>query len=70
MSFPWATRYEPRHPLTRWFDRRLPLPRFVYGVTGAGYPVPRNLNFFWNFGVLNGTMLVIQIVTGIALSMH
>jgi ubiquinol-cytochrome c reductase cytochrome b subunit len=54
----------------RWLDQKLPLPRFVYGVTGMGYPVPRNLNFFWNFGVLNGAALVIQIVTGLTLAMH
>ena len=70
MRFPWARRYEPRHPVTRWLDQKLPLPRFVFGVTGAGYPVPRNLNYFWNFGVLNGLALAIQIVTGIVLAMH
>ena len=70
MSFPWAKRYEPKHPLMRWLDAKLPLPRFVYSVTGPGYPVPRNLNYFWNFGVLNGTALAIQIVTGVVLAMH
>ena len=70
MSFPWAKDYEPKHPLMRWLDEKLPLPRFVYNATGGGYPVPRNLNFFWNFGVLNGMALVIQIVTGVALAMH
>jgi ubiquinol-cytochrome c reductase cytochrome b subunit len=34
--------------------RKLPLPRFVYNAIGAGYPVPRNLNYMWNFGVLAG----------------
>ncbi|MDO9363668.1 MAG: cytochrome b N-terminal domain-containing protein [Sphingopyxis sp.] len=70
MSFPWAKNYEPKHPLMRWLDEKLPLPRFVYNATGGGYPVPRNLNFFWNFGVLNGMALVIQIVTGVVLAMH
>lgn len=70
MSFPWAKRYEPKYPLMRWLDSKLPLPRFVFSVTGPGYPVPRNLNYFWNFGVLNGTMLVLQIVTGVVLAMH
>ena len=37
---------------------------------GGGYPVPRNLNYFWNFGVLAGIFLTIQIVTGIVLAMH
>ncbi|WP_174273499.1 cytochrome b [Sphingomonas bacterium] len=70
MSFPWAEQYAPKHPLTKWIDSRLPLPRLVYNAVGAGYPVPRNLNYFWNFGVLAGFALTIQIVTGIVLAMH
>ena len=70
MSFPWAEDYRPKHPLMRWFDDRLPLPRLVYNAVGKGYPVPRNLNYMWNFGVLAGLALVIQIVTGIVLAMH
>src|SRR4028118_2264927 len=48
---------------------RRPLPRLVHGAIGGGYPVPRNLNYFWNFGVLAGLFLMIQIVTGIVLAM-
>ncbi|ATE64308.1 cytochrome b [Rhizorhabdus dicambivorans] len=70
MSFPWANHYEPKNPLMKWVDSRLPLPRLVYNAVGAGYPVPRNLNYFWNFGVLSGAALMIQIVTGIVLAMH
>src|ERR687886_1914838 len=70
MSFPWAEDYKPKHPLMRWLDERLPLPRVVYGAVGGGYPVPRNLNYFWNFGVAAGLFLVIQILTGIVLAMH
>ncbi len=70
MSFPWAEEYRPKHPFMRWMDDRLPLPRLVYNSVGGGYPVPRNLNAFWNFGVLAGLALVIQIVTGIVLAMH
>ncbi len=70
MSFPWARHYEPKNPVMQWVDARLPLPRFVYNAIGAGYPVPRNLNYFWNFGILAGLSLVIQIVTGIVLAMH
>ncbi len=69
MSFPWAKNYQPKAPLMRWLDERLPLPRMVYNAVGAGYPVPRNLNYFWNFGVLAGFALVLQIVTGIVLAM-
>ena len=70
MSFPWANHYEPKQPFMRWLDEKLPLPRLAYNAVGAGYPVPRNLNYFWNFGVLAGAALAIQIVTGIVLAMH
>jgi len=70
MSFPWADDYKPKSEFMQWIDTRLPLPRLVYGAIGGGYPVPRNLNYFWNFGVLAGIALVIQIVTGIILAMH
>jgi ubiquinol-cytochrome c reductase cytochrome b subunit len=70
MSFPWAKHYEPKSAFTKWIDERLPLPRLVYSAVGAGYPVPRNLNYFWNFGFLAGLALMIQIVSGIVLAMH
>lgn len=70
MSFPWANHYQPVNPFMKWMDERLPLPRLVYNAIGKGYPVPRNLNYWWNFGVLAGFALVIQIVTGIVLAMH
>ncbi len=70
MSFPWAKHYAPKSGFMRYLDERLPLPRFVYNAVGGGYPVPRNLNYFWNFGVLAGAALMIQIVTGIILGMH
>lgn len=70
MSFPWAQVYKPKNPIMQWIDARLPLPRLVYDAVGAGYPVPRNLNYFWNFGVLSGAALMIQIITGIILAMN
>jgi ubiquinol-cytochrome c reductase cytochrome b subunit len=69
MSFAWAKPYEPKTELGRWIDDRLPLPRMVFNAVGGGYPVPRNLNYGWNFGVLSGIFLTIQIVTGIVLAM-
>ncbi|MGZ3256728.1 MAG: cytochrome b, partial [Croceibacterium sp.] len=69
-SFPWAQHYEPKAPFMRWLDEKLPLPRLVYNSLGGGYPVPRNLNYAWNFGVLAGFCLVLQIVTGVILAMH
>lgn len=70
MSFPWANQYKPTHPVMVWLDEKLPLPRFVYNAVGGGYEVPRNLNYFWNFGFLAGMCLMIQIVTGVVLAMH
>ncbi|MEO6092239.1 MAG: cytochrome b N-terminal domain-containing protein [Novosphingobium sp.] len=70
MSFPWANDYKPSHPFMQWVDDRLPLPRLVYNSLGGGYPVPRNINYWWNFGVLALICLTLQIVTGIVLAMH
>ena len=70
MSFPWAKQYQPKSAFMRYLDEKLPMPRLVYNAVGGGYPVPRNLNYFWNFGVLAGAALMIQIVTGIVLAMH
>ncbi len=70
MSFPWANNYTPSHPFMKWMDEKLPLPRLVYNSVGSGYPVPRNLNYWWNFGFMALTCLAIQIVTGIILAMH
>ena len=70
MSFAWANQYEPKSDFTKWIDEKLPLPRLIYNAVGAGYPVPRNLNYMWNFGFLAGLFLVIQIITGVVLAMH
>ena len=70
MSFAWANQYEPKSAFTKWIDEKLPLPRMVYNAVGAGYPVPRNLNYMWNFGVLSGFFLMVQIITGVVLAMH
>ncbi|MBU6164966.1 MAG: cytochrome b/b6 [Alphaproteobacteria bacterium] len=70
MSFPWAKQYQPTSAVGKWMDERLPLPRFIFGALGPGYPTPKNLNAFYNFGVLAGVALVIQIITGVVLAMH
>jgi ubiquinol-cytochrome c reductase cytochrome b subunit len=70
MSFPWQQQYTPTNSFMKYLDERLPLPRLVYNAIGGGYPVPRNFNWWYNFGVLAGLALVIQIVTGIVLAMH
>ena len=70
MSFPWSKEYTPSSPAMVWLDEKLPLPRLIYGAVGAGYEVPRNLNYMYNFGFLAGFCLIIQIVTGVVLAMH
>ncbi len=62
--------FKPKNKAVRWFDERLPIFSLLHGSLGAGYPAPRNLNYFWNFGSLAGLMLVVQLVTGIVLAMH
>ena len=34
------------------------------------YPTPVNINYLWNFGSMAGSILVVQIITGIFLAMH
>jgi quinol-cytochrome oxidoreductase complex cytochrome b subunit len=38
--------------------------------SGVTYPVPINLTYWWNFGVLALICLVVQLLTGIFLAMH
>ena len=52
-----------------WIDARFPLSKFVRHEL-TGYPTPRNLSYWWNFGFLAGIILVIQTVSGIFLAMH
>ena len=59
-----------RNPVVRWVEHRLPIFSFIDHSVGAGYPTPRNLSYFWNFGSLAGVTLVIMIVTGILLAMQ
>jgi ubiquinol-cytochrome c reductase cytochrome b subunit len=34
------------------------------------YPVPSNITYFWNLGILSLVCLLLQIITGIFLAMH
>ncbi|OIR16861.1 cytochrome b [mine drainage metagenome] len=55
--------------IINWIDKRFPLTSFVeHDLTG--YPTPRNLSYWWNFGFLAGFVLVLQVATGIFLAMH
>lgn len=52
-----------------WVDNRFPLSK-LYNEHLAEYYAPKNLNFWYIFGALALLVLVIQIVTGIFLTMH
>ena len=55
--------------LLRWIDDRFPLTK-VWKEHVAEYYAPKNFNFLYYFGAILTVMLVIQIVTGIILTMH
>ena len=55
--------------LMEWVDRRLPVTK-VWNEHLAQYYAPKNFNFWYYFGSLAVIMLVLQIVTGIFLTMH
>ena len=52
-----------------WVDRRLPVTEF-WNAHLAKYYAPKNFNFWYYMGSLALLVLVIQIVTGILLTMH
>ncbi|CAC9437004.1 Ubiquinol--cytochrome c reductase, cytochrome B subunit [Bathymodiolus heckerae thiotrophic gill symbiont] len=52
-----------------WIDQRFPLTK-VWNEHLAEYYTPRNFNFWYFFGSLAMLVLVMQIVTGIFLTMH
>ena len=55
--------------LLRWIDDRFPLTK-VWKEHIAEYYAPKNFNFLYYFGAILTVMLVIQIVTGVILTMH
>ncbi len=61
--------YEFRNPVVRWIDSRLPIFSLMK-AQAMDFPTPRNLNYWWTFGGIAATMLVVQILTGIVLVMH
>lgn len=56
--------------LANWFENRLPTAFDAYRIHMAEYYAPKNFNFWYIFGSLAMLVLVIQIVTGIFLTMH
>ncbi len=55
--------------LMTWVDNRFPATK-LYNEHLAEYYAPKNFNFWYFFGALALLVLVIQIVTGIFLTMH
>ncbi len=53
----------------RWVDDRLPIFSFMDHEYNQ-FPMPKNLNYWWNFGALASVVLITMIVTGIVLAMH
>ena len=55
--------------LVAWIDERFPLTK-VWEEHLSKYYAPKNFNFWYYFGALAMLVLVVQIVTGIFLTMH
>lgn len=53
----------------QWIDDRFPVVSMTHHQLYE-YPMPRNLNYWWNFGSLAGLALVIMIMSGIFLAMQ
>ena len=60
---------EKQNGIIGWIDYRLPIISFLKH-SAVDYPTPKNLNYWWNFGSLAGFFLLLQIITGVILSMH
>ena len=63
------TNASPGAKLMNWVDNRFPATK-LYNEHLAEYYAPKNFNFWYFFGALALLVLVIQIVTGIFLTMH
>ncbi len=64
-----ASTYKPRNGFTRWLDARLPILRLSHD-SFVDFPTPKNLNYWWTFGAILSFCLVVQIISGVVLSMH
>ncbi len=61
-------RYSPKTGLEHWLHRRLPVLSLIYDTLMI--PTPKNLNWWWIWGIVLAFCLALQIVTGIVLAMH
>ncbi len=60
--------YEPKSRFEKWLHQRLPIVSLAYDVLMI--PTPKNLNWWWIWGIVLAFCLVLQIITGIVLAMH
>ncbi len=58
-----------KNPVINWIDERLPVFTMMQKEYGT-FPTPKNFNYFWSFGGIAMTMLILMILTGIFLAMH
>ncbi|MEM0930586.1 MAG: cytochrome b N-terminal domain-containing protein [Pseudomonadota bacterium] len=61
--------YNPSTGIEKWIDRRMPIIRLGYD-SFVDFPTPKNLNYWYTFGVILSLVLVVQIVSGVVLAMH
>ena len=65
--------YTPKYasvPVLGWIEARFPTPFIEWQRHAAAYYAPKNFNFWYYFGSLALLVLVIQVVSGIFLTMH
>jgi len=67
MPVPAPSRFQ--HPLLNWIDTRLPILTLLHHEY-VEYPMPKNVNYLWAFGMIAGFVLVVLIATGLFLAMQ
>ncbi|RMF38587.1 MAG: cytochrome b [Alphaproteobacteria bacterium] len=60
--------YEPRTRFEKWLHERLPIVALIHATMTI--PTPKNLNWWWIWGIVLAFCLVLQIATGVVLAMH
>ena len=60
--------YEPKPGFQTWLHKRLPVVSLLYDTLFI--PTPRNLNWWWIWGIVLAFCLALQLATGIVLAMH
>ncbi len=61
-------KYEPKSRFEKWLHVRLPFVSLLHATLTI--PTPKNLNWWWIWGMVLAFCLVLQIITGVVLAMH